>query len=154
MDGPKNAPLNVAIYCRVGFSEYALEIQKQRAAAVIREHDDWNFATTYTDFGTGPQFNRRPSFQMMMADCRKGLIDKILVRSISTLHERLLHLTWRHVFQRPMWTRCVIKLNVRGDSLFKCGLRGIIFPIQLFLFQGCKESLSHSIIVRFSRIGE
>lgn len=85
MDGPKNAPLNVAIYCRVGCSEYALQIQKQRAAAVIREHDDWNFATTYTDFGTGPQFNRRPSFQMMMADCRKGLIDKILVRSISTL---------------------------------------------------------------------
>ena len=85
MSGQKNAPLNVAIYCRVGFSEYALEIQKQRAAAVIREHDDWNLATTYTDLGTGPQFNRRPSFKMMMADCRKGLIDKILVRSISTL---------------------------------------------------------------------
>ena len=79
MDGPKNAPLNVAIYCRVGCSEYALQIQKQRAAAVIREHDDWNLATIYTDFGTGP------SFKMMMADCRKGLIDKILVRSISTL---------------------------------------------------------------------
>ena len=85
MDGPKNAPLNVAIYCRVGCSEYALQIQKQRAAAVIREHDDWNLATIYTDFGTGPQFNRRPSFKMMMADCRKGLIDKILVRSISTM---------------------------------------------------------------------
>ena len=85
MSGQKNAPLNVAIYCRVGCSEYALQIQKQRAAAVIREHDDWNLATTYTDLGTGPQFNRRPSFKMMMADCRKGLIDKILVRSISTL---------------------------------------------------------------------
>ena len=47
MDGPKNAPLNVAIYCRVGCSEYALQIQKQRAAAVIREHDDWNLATIY-----------------------------------------------------------------------------------------------------------
>lgn len=85
MDGPKNAPLNVAIYCRAGFSEYALEIQKQRAAAVIQEHGDWNLVATYTDFGTGPQFNRRPNFKMMMADCRKGLIDKILVRSISTL---------------------------------------------------------------------
>ena len=85
MDGQKNAPLNVAVYCKAGFSEYALEIQKQRATAVIQEHDDWKLVATYTDFGTGPQFNRRPNFKMMMADCRKGLIDKILVRSISTL---------------------------------------------------------------------
>lgn len=85
MSGQKNTPLNVAIYCRAGVSEYALEIQKQRAAAVIQEHDGWNLVATYTDFGTGPQFNRRPNFKMMMADCRKGLIDKILVSSISTL---------------------------------------------------------------------
>lgn len=85
MSGQKNAPLNVAVYCRAGVSEYALEIQKQRAAAVIQEHDGWNLVTTYTDFGTGPQFNRRPSFKMMVADCRKGLIDRILVKSISTL---------------------------------------------------------------------
>ena len=85
MDGQKNAPLNVAIYCRAGVSDYALQIQKQRAAAVIQEHDDWKLMATYTDFGTGPQFNRRLGFKMMMADCRKGLIDKILVRSISTL---------------------------------------------------------------------
>ena len=38
--------------------------------------------------------------------------------------------------------------------MFQCGLRGIIFPIQIFLFQGSKERLGHSIIVRFSRIGE
>lgn len=85
MDGQKNAPLNVAVYCKAGFSEYTLEIQKRRATAVIQEHDDWKLVATYTDFGTGPQFNRRPNFKMMMADCRKGLIDKILVRSISTL---------------------------------------------------------------------
>lgn len=85
MCGQKNTPLRVAIYCRAGFSEYALQIQKQQAAAAIQEHDDWNLVTTYTDFGTGPQFNRRPSFKMMMADCRKGLIDKILVKSLSTL---------------------------------------------------------------------
>lgn len=85
MDGQKNAPLNVAVYCKAGFSEYALQIQKQRAAAVIQEHGDWNLVAVYTDFGTGPQLGRRPSFKMMMADCRKGKIDKILVRSISTL---------------------------------------------------------------------
>lgn len=85
MDGQKNAPLNVAVYCRAGVSEYALETQKRQAAAVIQEHGDWNLVATYTDFGTGPRFTRRPSFKMMMADCRKGKIDKILVRSISTL---------------------------------------------------------------------
>ena len=85
MCGQKNAPLNVAAYCKAGFSEYALQIQKQRAVAVIQEHGDWNLVATYTDFGTDPQFNRRPSFKMMMADCRKGLINKILVSSISTL---------------------------------------------------------------------
>ena len=85
MDGQKNAPLNVAIYCKAGFSKYALEIQKQRATAVIQEHDDWKLVATYTDFSTGPQFNMRRGFKMMMADCRKGLIDIILVKSISTL---------------------------------------------------------------------
>ena len=67
MCGQKNAPLNVAAYCKAGFSEYALQIQKQRAVAVIQEHGDWNLVATYTDFGTDPQFNRRPSFKMMMA---------------------------------------------------------------------------------------
>ena len=82
MDGQKNAPLNVAVYCKAGFSKYALEIQKQRATAVIQEHDDWKLVATYTDFSTGPQFNMRRGFKMMMADCRKGLIDIILVKSI------------------------------------------------------------------------
>ena len=85
MDGQKNAPLNVAIYCRAGVSEYALYTQKERALSLIREHDDWKLAATYTDFGTGPQFNRRLGFKMMMADCRKGLIDKILVKSLPAL---------------------------------------------------------------------
>ena len=85
MDGQKNAPLNVAIYCRAGVSEYALYTQKERALSLIREHDDWKLVATYTDFGTGPQFNRRRGFKMMMTDCRKGLINKILVKSISTL---------------------------------------------------------------------
>ena len=80
-----NAPLRVAIYCRAGFSEYALCTQKERALSLISEHDDWKLATTYTDFGTGPQISRRPGFKMMMADCRRGKFDKILVKSLSTL---------------------------------------------------------------------
>lgn len=85
MCGQNNTPLRVAIYCRAGFSEYALRSQKERALSLISEHDDWKLVTTYTDFGTGPQISRRPGFKMMMADCRRGKFDKILVKSLSTL---------------------------------------------------------------------
>ncbi|MDR9824311.1 recombinase family protein, partial [Vibrio sp. FNV 38] len=50
----------------------------------IRKHDNWQLAEIYADEGiTGTSAAKRDDFQRMLSDCRKGRIDKVLVKSIS-----------------------------------------------------------------------
>ena len=51
---------------------------------LIRNHEGWQLAEIYADEGiTGTSAAKRDDFQRMLSDCRKGRIDKILVKSIS-----------------------------------------------------------------------
>ena len=51
---------------------------------MIQSHAMWELADIYADEGiTGTSAKKRDDFQRMLADCRKGRIDKILVKSIS-----------------------------------------------------------------------
>lgn len=48
------------------------------------EKAEWSLVDIYADEGiTGTSAEKRDDFQRMMADCRRGLIDQILVKSIS-----------------------------------------------------------------------
>ena len=52
--------------------------------ALIAEKEDWEFAGLYADEGvTGTSTAKREDFQRLLADCRAGKIDRILVKSIS-----------------------------------------------------------------------
>lgn len=80
--------IRVAAYCRV--STYAesqsgsFELQKQAYLEKITINPDWELAEIYADQGaSGTSMNRRKDFQRMLADCRSGKIDLILVKSIS-----------------------------------------------------------------------
>ena len=80
--------LKVAAYCRVstGSDEQleSLETQKRHYESFIKLHSDWEFAGLYYDRGvSGTKTALRYGFQNMLSDCRAGLIDKILVKSIS-----------------------------------------------------------------------
>jgi len=80
--------LRVAAYCRVSSDS---EDQLHSYAAQIRFYTDligktegWELVDIYADEGlTGTCLDRRDEFQRMMQDCRKGKIDKILVKSVS-----------------------------------------------------------------------
>lgn len=51
---------------------------------LIKSHDRWELVDIYADEGiTGTSAKKRGDFQRMLEDCRKGKIDKILVKSIS-----------------------------------------------------------------------
>ena len=80
--------LRVAAYCRVSTdSEDQLNsfaAQQTHYNDLIRNHEGWQLAEIYADEGiTGTSAAKRDDFQRMLADCRKGRIDKILVKSIS-----------------------------------------------------------------------
>ena len=80
--------LRVAAYCRVSTdSEDQLNsfaAQQSYYNDYIRKHDNWQLAEIYADEGiTGTSAVKRDDFQRMLSDCRKGRIDKILVKSIS-----------------------------------------------------------------------
>lgn len=80
--------LRVAAYCRVSsdsadqLHSYAAQIRSY--TDLIHGHDGWELVDVYADEGlTGTRMDKREDFLRMLADCRKGKIDKILVKSIS-----------------------------------------------------------------------
>ena len=80
--------LRVAAYCRVSsdsadqLHSYAAQIRAYTQA--INAHDGWDLVDIYADEGlTGTRTDKREDFNRLMADCRKGKIDKIVVKSIS-----------------------------------------------------------------------
>ena len=82
------AKLRVAAYCRVSSdSEDQLNsyiAQVDYYTKYISSHEGWELADIYADEGlTGMEVNHREEFKRMIADCRDGKIDRILVKSIS-----------------------------------------------------------------------
>ena len=80
--------LRVAAYCRVSsdssdqLHSYASQIRKYTEE--IGQHEGWELVDIYADEGlTGTRMEQREDFNRMMADCRKGRIDKVLVKSVS-----------------------------------------------------------------------
>ena len=80
--------LRVAAYCQVSSdSEDQLEsyaAQLEHYDQLIRSTPSWELVDLYADEGlTGTKADTREDFQRLLRDCRKGLIDKVLVKSIS-----------------------------------------------------------------------
>ena len=80
--------MRVAAYCRVSsdskdqLHSYAAQIRSYTEE--IAQHDSWELVDVYADEGlTGTRMDKREDFNRMMRDCRKGKIDRILVKSVS-----------------------------------------------------------------------
>ena len=84
----QNAQLRVAAYTRVSSDSddqlNSFAAQNRYYAELISGKAEWRMVDIYADEGiTGTSAAKREDFQRMMADCRRGLIDQILVKSIS-----------------------------------------------------------------------
>ena len=84
----KPAILRVAAYCRVSsdssdqLHSYAAQIHYY--TDMIQNHDGWELVDVYADEGiTGTRMDKREDLNRLLSDCRKGKIDKVLVKSIS-----------------------------------------------------------------------
>lgn len=85
---PQNVQLRVAAYTRVSSDSddqlNSFAAQNRYYAELISGKAEWRMVDIYADEGiTGTSAAKREDFQRMMADCRRGLIDQILVKSIS-----------------------------------------------------------------------
>ena len=85
---PEKAKLRVAAYARVS-SDSADQLNSYLAQVDyytrhIGENPDWELADIYADEGiSGLDTQKRDEFNRMLADCRAGKIDRILVKSMS-----------------------------------------------------------------------
>ncbi len=84
----EKALLRVAAYCRVSTDSAdqlnSFAAQNRRYTEIITSMANWQLVDIYADEGiTGTSAKKRPDFQRLLTDCRNGLIDKILVKSIS-----------------------------------------------------------------------
>lgn len=80
--------LRVAAYTRVSSNskdqEHSFAAQNAYFSKLITDNPDWELADIYADQGiTGTSVDKRDDFLRMMEDCRKGRIDRILVKSSS-----------------------------------------------------------------------
>ena len=80
--------LRVAAYARVSSNSEdqinSFEAQRRHFDTLIRSKSEWTMVELYADEGiTGTSVDKRDGFLRMMADCRKGLIDRVLTKSIS-----------------------------------------------------------------------
>lgn len=80
--------LRVAAYCRVSSDsadqKHSYATQIRAYTEKISQHKGWELVDVYADEGlTGTRMDQREDFNRMLADCRKGKIDRVLVKSIS-----------------------------------------------------------------------
>ena len=80
--------LRVAAYARVSSSSdeqlNSFAAQNRYYTELISSKDNWQLVDIYADEGiTGTSIEKRDDFKRMLRDCERGLIDRILVKSIS-----------------------------------------------------------------------
>ena len=85
---PEVQKLRVAAYCRVSSDSSdqlnSFVAQLNRYTALISSKENWALVDLYADEGiSGTSAEKRPDFQRLISDCRRGLVDKVLVKSIS-----------------------------------------------------------------------
>ena len=87
----------VAAYCRVStdskdqLNSYRTQIGYY--TNYIAQHPGWELADIYADEGiTGTSLEKRDEFKRMLADCRAGKIQRILVKSVSRFARNTLEL--------------------------------------------------------------
>ena len=80
--------LRVAAYARVSSSSddqlNSFAAQNRYYETMISANENWTLVDVYADEGiTGTSAKKRPDFQRLLSDCRRGKIDRVLVKSLS-----------------------------------------------------------------------
>lgn len=85
---PTPPQIRLAAYCRVSSDSsdqlHSFAAQIKYYSEYCKRHPEYKFVDIYADEGiTGTSMEKRDDFRRMLRDCKKGLIDRIIVKSIS-----------------------------------------------------------------------
>lgn len=85
---PQEIKLRIAAYARVSSASEdqlnSFAAQQRYYTDLIASKENWMLVDIYADEGvTGTSAQKRADFQRLLTDCRRGLIDRILTKSIS-----------------------------------------------------------------------
>lgn len=80
--------LRVAAYCRVSSDSsnqiHSFAAQVRHYTKFIGDHEQMELTDIYADEGiTGTKTAKRDDFNRLVADCKKGKIDRVLTKSVS-----------------------------------------------------------------------
>ena len=77
----------VAAYARVSLEKdtmlHSLSAQVSYYSEMIQRHPGWHYAGVYADAALTGTKEERPEFQHLLTDCRAGLIDMVITKSVS-----------------------------------------------------------------------
>lgn len=119
----RKAKKRVAAYCRVSADtdrlNHSLSTQVSVYSSLIQSNPEWEFAGIYSDHAlSGTRISKRKGLLSLLEDCDAGLVDIVLVKSISRLARNtvdLLH-TVRHLKDIGVEVRFE-KENINTSSL-------------------------------------
>lgn len=85
---PAPPQIRLAAYCRVSSDSsdqlHSFAAQIKYYYEYCKRHPEYKFVDIYADEGiTGTSMEKRDDFSRMLRDCKKGLIDRIIVKSMS-----------------------------------------------------------------------
>lgn len=85
---PAPPQIRLAAYCRVSSDSsdqlHSFAAQIKYYSEYCKRHPEYKFVDIYADEGiTGTSMEKRDDFSRMLRDCKKGLIDRIIVKSMS-----------------------------------------------------------------------
>ena len=89
-------PKRVAAYARVSSGKdamlHSLSAQVSHYSELIQVHEGWQYAGVYADEALTGTNEDRADFQRLLSDCRAGLIDIVITKSISRFSRNTLTL--------------------------------------------------------------
>ena len=137
----------VAAYARVSAitaqTRHSVQAQEDYYRNKIAENPEWEFAGVYTDIGkSGTGMEKREAFQRLLQDCEEGMIDIILVKSVSRFARNTVDLlqTIRHLKELGISVRFE---EPALDSLTEEG--ELLLTLAASVAQAESESISENI---------
>ena len=144
---PEKSVLRIAAYCRVSSSQdeqlHSLAAQIDRYTQSLAGDASCQFVGIYADRGiSGTQAKNRTEFLRLIEDCRAGLVDQIITKSVSRFG--------RNTVDTLLYTRELRSLGIdvyfEKEQLHSCSAEGeLMLTLMAALAESEAENMSENI---------
>jgi DNA invertase Pin-like site-specific DNA recombinase len=83
--------MNVAAYYRISTTDQRVDLQRDAVRSLCERHKDWH-VTEYVDTGISGTKDKRPQLDRLMADSRRGKVDRVIVWRFDRFARSVSHL--------------------------------------------------------------